>query len=136
MTTIRNPGHDGRQRRSNATRDHATERQRCGRSIEVAKMVGVCAEAREEFCGYHTHAQPQQVLYLTEKYAHRYSRGEPGNDRLRHVFHERAESQQAGPDEHQSREQGAQQQSTVAKPFDHVENDRNEGRGWPSNLHP
>ena len=54
---------------------------------------------------------------------------------LRDVFHQRADAQQAGRDEHQAREQRAQDQAAIAELVDHVEDDRHERRGRTADLH-
>ena len=82
------------------------------------------------------HAQPEQVLHLAEEHADRDPSGEAGDHRLRHVFHQCAEAQQAGRYQHRPGEQGAQEQRAVAELFDHIEGDRDERGGRTSDLHP
>ena len=80
--------------------------------------------------------QPQEILDLAGKNAHRNAGGKARDHRLRHIAHQRAEPQQAGGNQHQACQQGAQDQAAVAKLLDHHEHDRDERRRRPADLHP
>jgi hypothetical protein len=81
-------------------------------------------------------AAAEQVLHLAGEDRHRDAGGETGDHRLRHVAHQGAQAQHAGGNQHQSGEQGAQDQAAVAELLDHVEHHRDEGRGGAADLHP
>src|ERR1700683_4437443 len=114
-----------RPRRAPATQPddqgEAGERDQGRPEVEIPEVLRVEVQAREELRRHRAHVQSEQILDLAQEDADRDTRGEAGNDRLWHIFHQGADAQYARGDQHQAGEQGAQQQAPVTELVDHVE---------------
>ena len=105
---------------------HAEHGQGERRRLYGTDVLCVGLDAFQEFGRHLAHLEAERILDLADEDADRDAGGESRDDRLRHVLHQGAQTQQARCNQNQPGKQGAQDQAAIAEILDHHEHHRNE----------
>ncbi len=102
--------------------------------IEAVQVPTDRRQLGQEFGRQLRRLQPEKILDLAREDDDGDAGGEAGDQRLRQVFHQRADAQQAGHHQDDAGHQRGQHQSIVAMADDDRVHDRDEGAGRPADL--